>query len=245
MPKKLLATLIIAAILASVVSTMGVEVVRANPVPWPSTPNQEKPTLTTETPQNYTTFNDSTVYLNFTVTAPSSWNMIQHMFEWYCVGKIASVNVYLDGNLINGNLTNYSRIYISGPSYSVKLNQTSSGQHLLNVTVQSYTYYREPIYGNASIDSGIIDVNIINGVSVRQVIYEYPIVVSDIVYFTVEQPTPTQNANATVSDYLLNQTNLILISVVIVIMDIASISLVYFKKHKPNTEIVKETYSKP
>jgi len=210
-----------------------VEVVNANPVPWPSTPNQEKPTLTIETPQNYTTYNDSTIYFNFTVTAPSSWNRVQHMFEWiYLVGKIASVNVYLDGKLNNGNLTDYSRIYISGSNYSVKLNQTSAGQHLLNVTVQSYTYYREPIYGNSSIPSGIIDVNNINGVSVTQVIYEYPIVVSNIVYFTVEQPTPTQNSNAINSDYLLNQPNLILIVIVIAIVAVASVSLVYFKRRK-------------
>ncbi len=152
-----------------------IEAAKANPVPWPSTPNQEKPTLTIKTPQNYTTYNDSTVSFNFTVTAPASWNKIQHMFEWYYLGKIASVNQYLDGKLINGNLTDYSRIYISGSSYSVKLNQTSPGQHSLNVTVQSYTYYREPIYGNSSIPSGIIEEYIINGVSVQQVIYQYPI----------------------------------------------------------------------
>ena len=88
----------------------------------------------------------------------------------------------------------YSRIYISGSSYSVKLNQTSSGQHSLNVTVQSYTYYREPIFGNSSIPSGIIDEYILNGVTVQQIIYQYPNVVSDVVYFTVEQPTPTQTS---------------------------------------------------
>jgi hypothetical protein len=213
------------------IGIQAVKVANANPVPWPSTPNQEKPTLTIKTPQNYTTYNDITVSFNFTVAAPASWNKIQHMFEWYYLGKIASVNQYLDGKLINGNLTDYSRIYISGSSYSVKLNQTSPGQHSLNVTVQSYTYYREPIYGNSSIPSDIIEEYIINGVSVQQVIYQYPIVVSDIVYFTVEQPTPTQNSNANGSDYLLNQTNLILIAIVIVIVAVASISIVYFKKH--------------
>jgi hypothetical protein len=214
------------------IGIQAVKVANANPVPWPATPNQEKPTLTIKTPQNYTTYNDSTVSFNFTVTAPTSWNKIQHMFEWYYLGKIASVNQYLDGKLINGNLTDYSRIYISGSSYSVKLNQTSPGQHSLNVTVQSYTYYREPIYGNSSIPSGIIDEYIINGVSVQQVIYQYPIVVSDIVYFTVEQPTPTQGGIGTGSNYLLNQTNLILIATVITIVAVASVSLVYFRRRK-------------
>ena len=53
------------------IGIQAVEVVDANPVLWPSTPNQEKPTLTTKTPQNYTTYKDSTVYFNFTVTAYS------------------------------------------------------------------------------------------------------------------------------------------------------------------------------
>jgi hypothetical protein len=220
-------------VLSLLVMLQGFLVSDANPVPWPSTPNQEKPTLTIKTPQNYTTYNDSTVHFNFTVTAPISWNKIQHMFEWiYNVGKIASVNQYLDGKLINGNLTDYSRIYISGSSYSVKLNQTSPGQHSLNVTVQSYTYYREPIYGNSSIPSGIIDEYIINGVTVQQVIYQYPIVVSDIVYFTVEQPTSTQSAYSADTDYFLNQTSLISIAIVIVIVAVASIALVYFKRRK-------------
>ena len=91
------------------IGIQAVKVANANPVPWPATPNQEKPTLTIKTPQNYTTYNDSTVSFNFTVTAPASWNKIQHMFEWYYLGKIASVNQYLDGKLINGNLTDYSR----------------------------------------------------------------------------------------------------------------------------------------
>jgi hypothetical protein len=218
-------------VISILIGIQTVELVDANPVLWPSTPNQEKPTLTTKTPQNYTTYKDSTVYFNFTVTAPSSWDKVQHMFEWiYTVGKIASVNVYLDGKLINGNLTNYSRIYISASNYSVKLNQTSSGQHSLNVTVQSYTYYREPIYGNSSIPSGIIDEYILNGVTVQQIIYQYPNVVSDVVYFTVEQSTPTQNSNATGFDYLLNQTNLILIATVIIIVVTASVSFIYFKR---------------
>jgi hypothetical protein len=78
-------------------------------------------------------------------------------------------------------------------------------------------------------------------------VYTFHINSSQTVAFTVSnsppvrQPTPTQNPNVSGSDYLLNQTNLPLIAIVIAIVAVASISLVYFKKHKPNTEIVKKT----
>jgi hypothetical protein len=67
-------------------------------------------------------------------------------------------------------------------------------------------------------------------------VYTFHINSSQTVAFTVsnsppvEQPTPTQNSNATGSDYLLNQTNLILIAIVIAIVAVTSASLVYFKK---------------
>ena len=44
---------------------------KANPVPWPSIPNLEKPTVTLENLQNYTTYNDGKVNFDFTVVAPS------------------------------------------------------------------------------------------------------------------------------------------------------------------------------
>ena len=89
---------------------------------------------------------------------------------------------------------------------------------MLNVTVLSYTYYQGPIYSNSSI--------LYPGVhSDRGPVYEYPIVVSDVVYFTVEQPE-----NSTSS--LQSQTNLITLVIVIVIVAVVSISLVYFRRRK-------------
>jgi hypothetical protein len=69
-------------------------------------------------------------------------------------------------------------------------------------------------------------------------VYTFNINSSQTVAFTVsnsppvKQLTPTQNANATGSDYFLNQTNLPLIVIVIAIVVVASISLVYFKRRK-------------
>ena len=175
------------------IGIQAVGIVDANPVPWSSIPNLEKPTVTLENLQNYTTYNDGKVNFDFTVVAPSSWNKV-HWFTYY-VGRIASVNVYLDGNLIDCN-----RVYLTSSRFSEKLNRTTSGQHLLNITVQSYTYYAGQIYDNSSIVSDITDINTINGVEVRNTIYEYPIVVSDIVYFTVVGgPSPSPSPSPTPS----------------------------------------------
>ena len=54
------------------IGIQAVEVVDANPVPWQSTPNQDRPTLTIETPQNQTTYNVKDIPINFTVTKPES-----------------------------------------------------------------------------------------------------------------------------------------------------------------------------
>ncbi len=219
-----------------------VEVVDANPVPWLSTPNREKPTLTLQFPTNQTTYKTE-VPVDFNVTAPESWATYATRLVGtnHYVGEVKYIAVYLDSKpLINyttgrivsyfyGNKTNY---YISGfdgksAHYSFNLNQTTSGNHALNVTVFSYTYAD----GDPTDDTAIaFETGLINGEPIYA--YKYPNVVSEVVHFTVEQPTPTQNPNANGSAYLLNQTNLILIAIVIVILAVASISLVYFKRRK-------------
>jgi hypothetical protein len=178
MKRTALAPTIMVALLLVAVASLFLRLASANPVPWPSTPNQEKPTLTVETPKNNTAYDASSVYLNFTVTEPDSWNKV-HMVIPY-IGQIASVNVYLDGKSIQFGGYGYGNF----ESFSVKLNQSASGVHMLNVTVLSFTYYRGPPYNNSHIVSDII--------SSSGPVYEYPIVVSYIVYFTVfEEPSPS------------------------------------------------------
>lgn len=165
-----LALTIISTLLLVAVASPLLRLASANPVPWPSTPNQEKPTLTIETPQNNTAYNASSVCLNFTVTKPASWKI--YIVVPY-VGEIHSVKVYLDGKSIHYGDYGYS----DSESFSAKLNQSASGAHMLNVTVLSYTYYQGPAYNNSHIVSNITDSS--------GPVYEYPIVVSDIIYFTV------------------------------------------------------------
>ena len=182
-----------------------VEVANANPVPWLSTPNLEKPTLTIETPQNYTTYDVGNIPVNFTVSTPSSWSALYFGMISY-VGQLDSVRVYLDGNQTHHESNNFT------------LTPIEPGLHMLNVTVLSYTYYQGPIYSNSSILAPGVH-------SDRGPVYEYPIVVSDVVYFTVKQPEDSTSS-------LLSQTTLITIAIVIVIVAIVSILVVYFKKHK-------------
>jgi len=218
------------------------EVAEANPVPWLSTPNREKPTLTLQSPTNQTTYKTE-VPIDFNVTAPESWATYATRLVGtnHYVGEVKYIAVYLDSKpLINyttgrivsyfyGHKTNY---YISGfdgksTHYSFNLNKTTSGSHTLNVTVFSYTYAD----GDPTDDTAIpFETGLINGEPIYA--YKYPNVVSEAVHFTVEQPTPTQNPNANGSAYLLNQTNLILIAIVIAIMAIVSVSVVYFKRRR-------------
>lgn len=190
-----------------------IELARANPVPWPSTPNQEKPTLTVETPQNYSTYNASSVYLNFTVTKPDSWD--SHHWLFYYIGRIYSVNVSLDGNQIDYPNSSFT-------AFSAKLNQSTSGLHTLKVTVLSYTYYIGPAYKNSHI---VVPYMTHDGGPV----YEYPIVVSDIVYFTVaDVSSPSPSPQETGS---FPTTTVTAVSTVAVVAVGAGL-VVYFKKRK-------------
>jgi len=59
---------------------------------------------------------------------------------------------------------------------------------------------------------------------------------SSIIFFTIGTPSTVQQRP---NNYLLNPEFLTTIAIVIVIVAVASISLVYFKRHKPSTELIK------
>jgi hypothetical protein len=214
MPNRPLAGAIFAISLALILGVQAVELVVANPIPYPSTPNQDKPVITIENPNNNTAFKDSCVYLNFTVAKPDSWNDPQWFMPY--IGQVASVKAYLDGHTAN-----YVQCH-SGFN-SVQLNLSTSGLHVLNVTVLAYTYYRGPAYNGSHILSSIT--------STSGPVYQYSMAVSDIVYFTVEQPEQTANPQSSLpnSSYALNQTCYTIIVVAAIVVFFAS--LVYLKKH--------------
>jgi hypothetical protein len=182
--KTFIAIVTVALILVSLVEMQTVEIGKANPVPFPPTPNKETPSLAIVNPQNYSTVNASSFLLNFTVTKPNSWNSV---YIFFYIGQIISIDVILDGNLrsqmdMRGN---------NATSFSVLLNQLTSGLHEANVTVLSYTYYTQVFLDRPNIYSNITDND--------RPIYAYPIVVSDTVFFTVDASVPSSSPPATPS----------------------------------------------
>ena len=87
--KFLITTALILLMLASLVN--GTAVVKANPIPWSASPNQEKPALTIQSPTNNSRY-PSEVPLDFNVTAPNSWSA--YYWPEYYVGEINSITVY-------------------------------------------------------------------------------------------------------------------------------------------------------
>ena len=190
-----------------------------------------KPMLALESPKNSSTYIAGGLPVDFTATAPKAWDPTFFPGIHY-VGEIHSVDVYLDGNLTIHDANDQVFLYSNGifkiaytPEESnshvwhltTLLNKTAPGTHTLNVTVVSDTYYSGSVFGDSSIKTSMA--------SDGKPVYRYPIFVSDIVNFTVQQPEDQTN-------FLPSQTTLTTIPIVIVIAAVASILLVYFKKHR-------------
>ena len=217
----------ILAVLLTISVLVGTEVIgvaEANPVPFTQTPNLKRPSLTITAPQNYSTYNTSNIPLNITVTQPDTWDATHWL--WHYVGEVNSVDVSVDGNISahytayqivkysNGNKTttypNDPRDPFSVVSICNWINQTTPGMHTLNVTVMSHTYSLSN-YPGSNVKAGAM----YDG----QPIYEYPIIVSDTIYFTsAVNPTPTTPELPFLS--------------VITLLAVASVFLVYFKRRR-------------
>ncbi len=156
----------------------------ANPIPYPATPSPEKPTLNIETPLNNSSYsNTNSIALNFSVVQPSSWSIDYDFFNR--LGQITGIEVSVDGNLCSCPY-NSTVIATNSPqcvtpplvNYSIMLNHLTSGIHQVNVTVIAYSFYANPIDGSQNIP---VPKNSFT-------LYEYPIVVSDTVRFTIAPP---------------------------------------------------------
>jgi hypothetical protein len=189
MKKQITITLIFILLGSFQVSTVAL----ANPIPYPATPSPEKPTLAIETPQNNASyFNTNSIALNFSVAQPDSWYIDYDFF--FHLGQVTGIEVSLDGKL--------SSYPYNSTSYSIMLDNLTLGMHEINVTVQAYSFYTDPIYGSNSIP--------VNG----SFLYQYPINVSDTVYFTIEPPkisilspqTTTYNETSVSLVYSINGT---------------------------------------
>jgi hypothetical protein len=217
MPNKALAKTTIAVILSLTIVMQVVGLAMANPVPWPSTPNQEKPILTILSPKNNTEYHESDVYLNFAVFTPDSWKIV-HMIP-ISLGRVASVDAYLDGNSVNYGYKSSGEYF-----FRLDLNQSTIGRHVLNVTVLSFTYYRGPAYNNSHTVSDIT--------SSGGPVYEYPLVVSDIVYFTVAgEPFPSASTLSQEAR-TFSTANVAAVSVAVAVMVVSGASLLLYRRHR-------------
>jgi hypothetical protein len=228
-----------------------VEITKANPVPWQFTPNLEKPSLTVMGPQNLTAYPAYNIPITYSVVKPSSWDATY--WFWRYIGEIASVDVRMDGEPV-AYYTKSQDVTYQGASNrtvyhseseknllnnTITLNQTTIGLHNLSITVLSYTYYKGPLYSNTDINSSTTS----NG----QPIHQHPMIVSATMSFSMNSngliiiaPTSTPTLSPTVEpptsasenpSMAFSSSNLVIISLVIIVT-VASISLVYFKRRR-------------
>jgi hypothetical protein len=214
------------------IGIQAVEVVDANPFVWPTTPNQEKPTLAIKTPQNNEVLNTTNnPYLNFTVNNPQSWYKVHSSMMTFELGLTTSVDVYIDGNLTNHFVDrhDYTNPAYDFTNFFVNLNQTSPGSHSANVTVYAYALYLGP---------PIDKTHVLRDNTTDGPLYEFPIVVSDIVNFTVNKQIETSPSilPSLFNEPLSNSVSLLTIATVIVIVAVVLVSVAYsrrIRKGKP------------
>ena len=138
--KKALGVAFVLALLFSTVALLQfVSLAKANPVPYPSTPNTELPTLTVQTPQNYSDiYAENSFILNYSVTKPDSWN---HYHLGIPVIGDYQVFVYLDNNLLDTFL-DYPHYEHVTKNYLVVLNGLTNEWHTLKIDVRARTFYK-------------------------------------------------------------------------------------------------------
>ena len=184
------------------------KVAKANPIPYPTEPSQEYPTIEINNPNNGDIFTKTTVEVNFTVTKPNSWN--EYWLTTMPVIGSYVVYVHLDGNNQSTFLDPGSTGFPNA-NYSVYLNKLSRGAHSVEIEVEAFTYYKNP---NPEQSDYLTNTKTI----------------SKTIHFTVSAdiptPTPTQNPNSQPQSF---PTTLVFIASVGIALAVIGL-LVYFKK---------------
>jgi hypothetical protein len=217
MPKKHMArTNILSTILALVVGIQIVGVATANPIHLGEVPpdaNTSPPSVTIISPENRS-YNNSSICLNITVSEgkskSASFTMINNVYykaDW----KTDEVSIFsYDEYTMIPNIHNYST--------AINLTDIPQGTHSIIIYAVEIGTYK---------GSGLTDY------------YTFTVKNSASTTFTIDtlaNPTPTANQSTPTSDtglpFELNPPIIyIILALVIAIIVVASISLVYFKKH--------------
>jgi hypothetical protein len=202
-----------------------IEMVNANPIPWPTTPILDNPTITIHSPSNNTVYTNGNTTISLTVTKPDSWKR-----ELFPYARVDSVGAYLDGKriLLAYNYTNTDPIkdeWVKDQSYFYVPSITAAGQHMLNVTVQSHSYYRGPAYNGSHLVSDIM--------SSDGLVYQYPIVVSELVYFTLAgEPFPSPSPLPSSQEIEPFTIETVAIVSLVAIVVVGAVLLIYFRRRK-------------
>jgi hypothetical protein len=123
------------------VSMFKFSLAKANPVPYPTEPNQELPALKVESPNNGEVFKTNNISVKFSVTIPDSWNHYW-MFGFPVIGDYG-FDVLLDGHLEYAGYESGSQdVFIR--NYSVVLDELARGKHSAKILITARTFYQNP-----------------------------------------------------------------------------------------------------
>jgi hypothetical protein len=110
-------------------------IVGANPVPYPPTPNEELPTLVIYAPETYSVSDGKySLDFHFTMLNPEAWD-VYHMGFFPYVGR-CSVSVYLDGAWKK----DYEGTSAPVNNYTVVFSNLTSDQHTVEINLHAMTF---------------------------------------------------------------------------------------------------------
>ena len=185
-----------------------VPVVDANPIPYPSSPSIELPTLVIGSPKNYSDYYaDGTFKLDFLIIQPESWNLY---YKGFAINGQYLLKVYLDGARLlverfprSSTVTDYTATFSN-------LTDTEHVVHIVVVSMASYMRYYtrngETISTNGSNDTYITQTMHFQIESNSKIVsfQEYPQVISRDPYPNPPTPIPIiispQNTNYTTNN---------------------------------------------
>ena len=133
MSNKSVFTIIAAALV--LISLACMQLANANPIPYPSAPNTELPTLTIQTPESQSLlYANNSMAMNFTVIQPDSWLFYYNGFFPY-VGR-CYVYVYLDGSSKQA----FPSTQVKVNDYTLEFSNLTSDQHTAKIDVYCLTF---------------------------------------------------------------------------------------------------------
>jgi hypothetical protein len=245
---------------SALIGIQAVEVADANPVPFPSVPNTDLPSLTVDTPVSPSPlYDNNTIAMDITVVQPDAW-LSYYMGVIPYVGRCYGY-VYLDGTLKLGfpstqDKFNYYNISFNGypatvlriNGYNVSFTNEKDIQHKLTIQLYCITFSETGDYKtNVTQDISFT----IDSVSQTISFTKTPVMTDRGPYHPIATPTsfpipttsitPTPTLTPSSSPETLPpntsftksaQAMIIIIASVIVVIVIVLISLVYFKRER-------------